>query len=128
MSDITNDYYKNPDHASPVEESIDLGLQHVLAMFLRNITPALIIGAAAGINLLSAFNWNRRNMLILVALSLSVGLSLQLVAINAATSYIPNALRYLPETIRTLMEAGLLPAAFHAVILKIALSVYIDFE
>ena len=126
--DITNDYYKDPNHAPPIEESITLGLQHVLAMFLRNITPAFIIGAAAGINMLSAFNWNRGNMLILVTLSLSVGLSLKLVAINAATGYIPNALKYLPETIITLMEAGLLPAAFLAVILKITLPKDFDFE
>ena len=74
--------------------------------------------AAAGINMLSNVEWSRRNMLIL-ALSLSVGLGLQLVA--ADTGEIPSAIRYLPETLRILMETGLLPTAFLAVILNIVL-------
>lgn len=67
--------------------------------------------ASAGVSLLSAVDWNRRNMLIF-ALALSVGLGLQLV---------PEAVQYLPDTARILLTSGLLPAAFIAIVLNLAL-------
>ena len=67
--------------------------------------------ASAGISLLSAVNWNRRNMMIF-ALSLSVGLGLQLV---------PEAVQYLPGTAKVLMTSGLLPAAVIAIVLNLML-------
>jgi hypothetical protein len=57
--------------------------------------------AAAGVNMLSDVNWNRRNMVIF-AVSLSVGLGLQLE---------PEALQHLPKTAQILLTSGLLPAA-----------------
>ena len=48
MSDNINEELKNPDYNPPIGESIALGLQHVLAMFVSNFTPAVIIGGAAG--------------------------------------------------------------------------------
>ena len=33
----------------PLKEAIPLGLQHVLAMFVGNLTPIMIIGGACGI-------------------------------------------------------------------------------
>jgi len=67
--------------------------------------------AAAGINMLSDVHWNRRNMVIF-AISLSVGLGLQLV---------PDALQHLPSTAKVLLTSGLLPAAFLAIILNLVL-------
>lgn len=67
--------------------------------------------AAAGVSLLSAVTWNRRNMMIF-ALSLSVGLGLQLV---------PEALQHLPGTAKILMSSGLLPAAVIAIVLNLVL-------
>lgn len=64
--------------------------------------------AAAGVNMLSAVDWNRRSMLIF-AISLSIGLGLQLV---------PEALQHAPKTVQVLMTSGLLPAAFIAIILN----------
>ena len=66
---------------------------------------------AAGISMLSDVNWNRRNMVIF-AISLSIGLGLQLE---------PNAVQYLPDTLRILMTSGLLPAALIAIVLNLAL-------
>lgn len=74
--------------------------------------------AAAGVSLLSDVNWNRRNMVIF-AISLSVGLGLQLV---------PQALQYLPPTVKILMTSGLLPAAFLAIVLNLILPEEIDEE
>jgi NCS2 family nucleobase:cation symporter-2 len=66
---------------------------------------------AAGISMLSDVKWNRRNMVIF-AISLSVGLGLQLE---------PKAVQYLPDTLRILMTSGLLPAALIAIVLNLIL-------
>ena len=55
---------------------------------------------AAGISMLSDVAWNRRNMVIF-AVSLSVGLGLQLES---------GSLQHVPETLRVLLASGLLPA------------------
>ncbi|CUH39392.1 Xanthine permease XanP [Jannaschia seosinensis] len=66
---------------------------------------------AAGISMLSDVNWNRRNMVIF-AVSLSIGLGLQLE---------PDAVAHLPDSARVLMVSGLLPAAFLAIVLNLVL-------
>lgn len=65
--------------------------------------------AAAGVNLLSAVQWTRRNMMIF-AIALSIGLGLQLE---------PGSLQHLPPTLSVLLTTGLLPAATIAVILNL---------
>ena len=66
---------------------------------------------AAGISMLSDVDWNRRNMVIF-AIALSIGLGLQLE---------PDAVQYLPDTLRILLTSGLLPAAFVAIALNLIL-------
>ncbi len=66
---------------------------------------------SAGISMLADVDWNRRNMVIF-AISLSVGLGLQLV---------PDALQHLPGTAKILLTSGLLPAAFIAITLNLIL-------
>lgn len=39
---------RDPSHTPPLATAVPLALQHVLAMFLGNITPAIIIAGAAG--------------------------------------------------------------------------------
>ena len=65
--------------------------------------------AAAGINLLSAVPWTRRNMMIF-AISLSVGLGLQLE---------PESLQHFPAMLKVLLTTGLLPAAILAMVLNL---------
>ncbi|OWU85741.1 uracil permease [Oceanicola sp. 22II-s10i] len=72
--------------------------------------------AAAGINMLSEVNWNRRNMVIF-AVSLSVGFGLQLE---------PSALQHLPNTLQILLTSGLLPAAGLSIALNLALPEELD--
>ncbi|MFZ5964410.1 uracil-xanthine permease family protein [Thalassococcus sp. BH17M4-6] len=71
---------------------------------------------AAGVNMLSEVVWNRRNMVIF-AVSLSVGLGLQLV---------PDALQHMPRTLQILLTSGLLPAAALSIILNLALPEELD--
>ena len=66
---------------------------------------------SAGINMLSAVKWTRRNMMIL-ATSMSVGLGLQAV---------PQSMQHLPDTLGMLMTSGLLPVAVLAVVMNLIL-------
>jgi xanthine permease len=71
---------------------------------------------ASGVRMLADVNWNRRNMVIF-AISLSIGLGLQLE---------PSALQHLGSTAQILLTTGLLPAATIAVILNLILPEEID--
>lgn len=44
----TTEQLKDPNYFPPLAKSIPLGIQHVLAMFVSNVTPAIIIAGAAG--------------------------------------------------------------------------------
>ncbi len=74
---------------------------------------------SAGVSMLSDVHWNRRNMVIF-AISLSIGLGLQLEVMNLAPGA-PNALQYLPDTLRILAASGILPAALIAIVLNLIL-------
>ncbi|SHH58146.1 uracil-xanthine permease family protein [Cognatishimia maritima] len=67
--------------------------------------------AAAGLNVLSEVNLNRRNMVI-IAISLAVGLGLNLV---------PTAVQYLPGVVKTLMTSAVAPTALCAIVLNLVL-------
>ncbi len=67
--------------------------------------------ASAGLSILAEVDWNRRNMVIF-AISLSIGLGLQLE---------PGAVQHLPDTMQVLLTSGVLPAAVIAMVLNLAL-------
>ncbi|MFL4469116.1 uracil-xanthine permease family protein [Tateyamaria armeniaca] len=67
--------------------------------------------AAAGLNVLSEVNMNRRNMVI-IAVSLAAGLGLNLV---------PTAVQYLPGVVKTLMTSAVAPTAAVAIALNLLL-------
>lgn len=71
---------------------------------------------ASGVRMLADVAWNRRNMVIF-AVSLSVGLGLQLA---------PEALQHLPDTFRVLMTSGLFPAAVLSIVLNLVLPEHLD--
>jgi NCS2 family nucleobase:cation symporter-2 len=88
---------------------------------LINTVPINVLGggvivmfgmvAAAGISMLADVTWNRRNMVIL-AVSLAVGLGLQLE---------PSALQHTGKTLQILLTSGLLPAAVISIVLNLIL-------
>ena len=39
---------RDPNYTPPIAKAVPLGIQHVLAMFVSNVTPAIIIAGAAG--------------------------------------------------------------------------------
>ncbi len=51
MSDAsigTPEQLRDPNYTPPLYKAIPLGIQHVMAMFVSNVTPAIIIAGAAG--------------------------------------------------------------------------------
>lgn len=44
----TPEQLRDPNYTPPIHKAVPLGLQHVLAMFVSNVTPAIIICGAAG--------------------------------------------------------------------------------
>ncbi|TVS02760.1 MAG: purine permease [Rhodobacteraceae bacterium] len=44
----TSAQLRDPDYTPPIYKAIPLGVQHVLAMFVSNVTPAIIVAGAAG--------------------------------------------------------------------------------
>ena len=40
---------RDPNYMPPLAQAVPLGIQHVLAMFVSNVTPAIIVAGAAGI-------------------------------------------------------------------------------
>jgi len=44
----TPEQLRNPNYTPPLSRAIPLGIQHVLAMFVSNVTPAIIVAGAAG--------------------------------------------------------------------------------
>jgi NCS2 family nucleobase:cation symporter-2 len=67
--------------------------------------------AAAGLNVLTEVNMNRRNMVI-IAVSLAAGLGLNLV---------PSAVQYLPGVVKTLATSAVAPTALVAIVLNLVL-------
>ena len=44
----TREQLQDPNYTPPLGKAIPLGIQHVLAMFVSNVTPAIIVAGAAG--------------------------------------------------------------------------------
>ena len=44
----TPEQLRDPDYTPALHKAVPLGIQHVLAMFVSNVTPAIIVAGAAG--------------------------------------------------------------------------------
>ena len=49
MTSTSHNSYSDPNITPPLGQALPLGLQHVLAMFASNVTPAIIVAGAAGL-------------------------------------------------------------------------------
>ena len=45
----TPEQLRDPEYTPPLAKAVPLGIQHVLAMFVSNVTPAIIVAGAAGV-------------------------------------------------------------------------------
>jgi len=99
---------RNPDYVPPMGDRIALGLQHVLAMFVSNFTPAIIIGGAAG------FAFGGADAVFLIQMSmLFAGLAtlLQTVGIGPVGARLPimqgTSFAFIPVMIPAVKSAGI---------------------
>ena len=44
----TPEQLADPNYTPPLVHAVPLGLQHIMAMFISNVTPAIIVAGAAG--------------------------------------------------------------------------------
>ena len=44
----TKEQLRDPNYMPPITSAVPLGIQHILAMFVSNVTPAIIVAGAAG--------------------------------------------------------------------------------
>ena len=49
MTSTSHNSYSDPNITPPLGQAVPLGLQHVLAMFASNVTPAIIVAGVAGL-------------------------------------------------------------------------------
>ena len=45
---VEREYFRDTDYLPPLQEAVPLAIQHIMAMFASNITPAIIVSLAAG--------------------------------------------------------------------------------
>jgi len=70
MTDLsigTAEQLRDPNYTPPLARAVPLGIQHVLAMFASNVTPAIIVAGAAGIGFGSD---DPSNMIYLIQMSM----------------------------------------------------------
>lgn len=127
------------DGRLPLRQAIPLGLQHVLAMFVGNLTPLLSVMAICGITV-QDYAALRISLLQNAMLVAGLVTLVQLFPIGPVGSRLPivmgtssglgshsTALQFMPDFISTLFgESGIVPAFLVAVILNLVLPKDVD--
>lgn len=117
MAQSTNQHLRDPDYLPPLHQAVPLGIQHVLAMFASNVTPAIIIALAAG------FTFGSAEMVYMIQIVMVfAGLStlLQTVGLGPVGARLPvvqgTSFAFIPIMIPVVKTAGM-PALFGGVLL-----------
>ena len=128
---ITTAQARDPDHFPGLAIAIPLGIQHVLAMFVSNITPAIIIAGAAGFGYGSADPSALIYMIQMAMLFAGVATLLQTVGVGPVGARLPlvqgTSFAFLPviipicsgrgvEAMAELTAAALCGGLFHSVL------------
>jgi len=117
MPGQTRERYQDPNYFPPVSQAIPLGIQHVLAMFASNVTPAIIIASAAGYGFGSA---EMVYMIQIVMIFAGVATLLQTVGLGPVGARLPvvqgTSFAFIPIMIPIVKTAGL-AALFGGVII-----------
>lgn len=99
---------RNPDYVPPMGDRLALGLQHVLAMFVSNFTPAVIIGGAAG------FAFGGADAIFLIQMSMlfaGIATLLQTVGLGPVGARLPvmqgTSFAFIPVMIPAVKSAGI---------------------
>lgn len=99
---------KDPDYLPPLHQAIPLGIQHVLAMFASNVTPAIIVSLAAGFAFGSA---EMVYMIQIVMVFAGISTLLQTVGVGPIGARLPvvqgTSFAFIPIMIPIVKTAGL---------------------
>ena len=110
MTDSTSDLYRDPNSMPPLAQAIPLGLQHVLAMFASNVTPAIIVAGAAGIGFGSGDLSNMIYMIQMAMLFAGIATLFQTIGIGPIGARLPivqgTSFAFIPIMIPAVAGAG----------------------
>ena len=113
MSDAsigTPEQLKDPNYTPPLAQAIPLGIQHVLAMFVSNVTPAIIVAGVAGFGFGSGDVGVLIYMIQMSMLFAGVATLIQTVGIGPVGGRLPivqgTSFAFLPVMIPAMVGAG----------------------
>ncbi len=108
----TPEQLRDPNYTPPLGKAIPLGIQHVLAMFVSNVTPAIIIAGAAGFGFGSP-NADIPSLLYMIQMSMlfaGIATLIQSIGIGPVGSKLPivqgTSFAFLPVMIPAVIGAG----------------------
>lgn len=103
---------RDPDYTPPLGKAVPLGIQHVLAMFVSNVTPAIIVAGAAGFGF-GSNSPDFHNMVYMIQMSMflaGVATLLQTVGIGPVGARLPivqgTSFAFIPIMIPAVAGAG----------------------
>ncbi len=106
----TPEQLRDPDYTPPLAKAIPLGIQHVLAMFISNVTPAIIIAFAAGFGFGSPDAGTLVYLIQMSMLFAGVATLIQTVGMGPVGAKLPivqgTSFAYLPVMIPAMAGAG----------------------
>ncbi|MGB0957844.1 MAG: uracil-xanthine permease family protein, partial [Litorivicinus sp.] len=108
MASTLQENLRDPDYVPPLAQAIPLGIQHVLAMFVSNFTPAIIIAGAAG------FAFGGADMVYMIQMSMlfaGIATLLQTVTLGQIGAKLPimqgTSFAFIPVMIPVVKGAGM---------------------
>jgi NCS2 family nucleobase:cation symporter-2 len=108
----TPEQLRDPNYTPPLAQAIPLGIQHVLAMFVSNVTPAIIIAGVAGFGF-GAPNADIPALIYLIQMAMlfaGVATLIQTIGLGPVGSKLPivqgTSFAFLPVMIPAMIGAG----------------------
>jgi NCS2 family nucleobase:cation symporter-2 len=106
----TPEQLRDPNYTPPLAKAIPLGIQHVLAMFVSNVTPAIIIAGVAGFSFGSPDSGAMLYMIQMAILFAGVATLIQTIGIGPVGAKLPivqgTSFAFLPVMIPAMIGAG----------------------
>ena len=106
----TAEQLRDPNYMPPMAQAVPLGIQHVLAMFVSNVTPAIIIAFAAGYGFGSPDAFNLIYMIQMSMLFAGLATLLQTIGVGPVGARLPivqgTSFAFLPVMIPAMIGAG----------------------
>ena len=106
----TPEQLKDPNYTPPIGVAIPLGIQHVLAMFVSNVTPAIIIAGVAGFGFGKPDAGNLIYMIQMSMLFAGVATLIQTIGLGPVGAKLPivqgTSFAFLPVMIPAVAGAG----------------------